>query len=580
MNLDSMKKVIRLPPLLSAVFLTTVVTTVYSGVSPIDYFEYTRNFWGLNLILTVCLYIFLLSVSYALKRTSTEYWFMLGSSLLFFLTISQTVRSEIFALASGAVFFALTYYSFRYGYVRLPALSRKGLIITAVLSMLFFMSFVGVLMALRTLSHRTPGFDFGLFAQMFEYMRTTGLPLTTYERGTLLSHFAVHVSPIYYLLLPFYALVPHPATLQVLQAVVVGSGIIPLCLLSKKLGNSNTATAVFSLVYAFSSGIMAGCFFDLHENMFLTPLILWLFYFIERDTDYSGIGILVFSILVMLVKEDAAVYVACIALYLIFSGRKLRLGFVLFALSVVYFAFCIQFLNQFGDGAMTNRYQEYMFRENGSLVDVIIAVITNPGIVLHKMFTQEKLMYVLLLTAPLCFLPFLNRKPAQWLLFIPLILINLMTRYPYQHKLFFQYSFGVCGILMYLTLKNFSEFQRKQKDILSIASLGITLILFCNLLTPKLRYIDEYYEYKEQNEIITETLSKLPHDGEYSVSTFLVAAMYDKKFVYELTPESRTEYIVIDLRYGDQQDVLEDFEEYGYIYEEKIDDAVVIMKKA
>jgi hypothetical protein len=56
--------------------------------------------------------------------------------------------------------------------------------------------------------------------------------------------------------------------------------------------------------------------------------------------------------------------------------------------------------------------------------------------------------------------------------------------------------------------------------------------------------------------------------------------MYDKKFVYELTPESRTEYIVIDLRYGDQQDVLEDFEEYGYIYEEKIDDAVVIMKKA
>jgi hypothetical protein len=60
----------------------------------------------------------------------------------------------------------------------------------------------------RVYSFSTPTYDFGIFAQMFHSMRTTGLPITTVERDGALSHFAVHVSPIYYLLLPFYAIFP------------------------------------------------------------------------------------------------------------------------------------------------------------------------------------------------------------------------------------------------------------------------------------------------------------------------------------------------------------------------------------
>ena len=73
-----------------------------------------------------------------------------------------------------------------------------------------------------------PTFDFGIFSQMFHQMRTTGLPVTTVERDGPLSHFAVHVSPIYYLLLPFYCIYPKPVTLQVLQAAVLASAVIPL----------------------------------------------------------------------------------------------------------------------------------------------------------------------------------------------------------------------------------------------------------------------------------------------------------------------------------------------------------------
>ena len=60
-------------------------------------------------------------------------------------------------------------------------------------------------------------FDIGLFSQMFHRMSTDLTAITTLERDRVLSHFAVHISPIFYLMLPFYKLFPHVETLEVLQ---------------------------------------------------------------------------------------------------------------------------------------------------------------------------------------------------------------------------------------------------------------------------------------------------------------------------------------------------------------------------
>lgn len=93
---------------------------------------------------------------------------------------------------------------------------RAGRILTAGFALAFF-AFVSLWTGCRVLAYRAPTYDFGIFSQMFHQMRTTGLPVTTVERDGALSHFAVHVSPIYYLLLPFYWICPRPVTLQVLQ---------------------------------------------------------------------------------------------------------------------------------------------------------------------------------------------------------------------------------------------------------------------------------------------------------------------------------------------------------------------------
>ena len=81
---------------------------------------------------------------------------------------------------------------------------------------IFFGFFVSAITVYRYLTYSSPNYDFGLFCNMFHNMKETGLPNITSERDMLLSHFAVHISPAYYLMLPFYMIFPSPVRILLL----------------------------------------------------------------------------------------------------------------------------------------------------------------------------------------------------------------------------------------------------------------------------------------------------------------------------------------------------------------------------
>ena len=68
--------------------------------------------------------------------------------------------------------------------------------------------------------------------------------------------------------------------------------------------------------------------------------------------------------------------------------------------------------------------------------------------------------------APLCFLPLMGKKPARLILLIPMLLINLMTRYSYGYNINFQYTLGSEAILYYLSDAEYSEKGEKRKKTL------------------------------------------------------------------------------------------------------------------
>lgn len=188
---------------------------------------------------------------------------------------------------------------------------------------------IGVLsriLVLRVQNFNTPNFDFGLFVQMFHYMDKTGLPLTTLERNTLLSHFQVHFSPIFYLLLPFYKLWPRPETLQILQILVAASALIPAFLIVRELRLPRGWQTALCALLLLHPGLSGSSLYDLHENCFLAPLILWLLWAALRR---KWAAFSVFALLLLGVKEDAFIYLFSVGLWLLcggIQGRDVQVG--------------------------------------------------------------------------------------------------------------------------------------------------------------------------------------------------------------------------------------------------------------
>ncbi len=419
----------------------------------------------------------------------------------------------------------------------------------------FFLT-VSIWTVARVFSFSVPTFDFGIFAQMFHSMKTTGLPITTVERDGPLSHFAVHVSPIYYLMLPFYCLVPHPATLQVLQAAVLASAVIPLWKLGKHHGLTPLARLLLCCLLLLYPAYAGGASYDLHENAFLTPLILWLFYGIDR----KSIGITAVSAaLTLMVKEDAAVYVAVIALYLLLRSVLSKdrewgivMGSLLLAGALGWFAAVTGYLAEHGDGVMTYRYKNFMYDGSGSLITVVKAVLLCPMKAVFECVDPEKLEFIALTLLPLGCLPLLTRRYERYLLLIPYLLVNLMSDYQYQHDIFFQYTYGATGCLIYLTLVNLADIRMDRVRLTALvmaAAIGAGCFAF--QIIPKVsRYTNKIVTYHGYYQQLRQVLDTVPEDASVAATTYYTTYYSNRDDLYDVRYSSldhmlSCEYIVV-----------------------------------
>lgn len=486
-----------------------------------------------------------------------------------------------------------------------PRESRKAhLRITIGLSIAFFL-FVCAWTVGRVYSFSTPSFDFGIFSQMFYRMKESGLPITTIERDGTLSHFAVHVSPICYLLLPFYWLVPTPATLQVLQAAVVTSSVIPLWKIGKHHGLSGAQRMLICGVLLLYPAFSGGTSYDLHENCFLTPLLLWLFYGIDRKNP----GITAISaLLTLMVKEDAAVYVAVIALWLILRSilrfqkkhaGDLITGIAMLAAALIWFFLATGYLAGIGDGVMTYRYDNFLYDGSSSLITVIRSVILNPMKAVYECADAEKLWFIAMTLLPLLGLPLLTRRYERYILLIPYILVNLMSDYPYQHNIFFQYTFGSIACLVYLTVINLADWKTDRLRLSAlILAAAVTTVSFCAVVIPKavaypVRCIQNWESYQE----VRDELSKIPEEASVTATTFYTTFLSQRETLYDVRYSSQehmleTQYIVLDIsagnnfaKYADSgkengfENLVKLLEENGYERITAIDDTLVIYRR-
>ncbi len=513
----------------------------------------------LVVITTVIIFLTIILFAMIVKNNSVIPIALLVSFLLFGCSltysgshVNQESSQNIFMnIAIGFIlFFVVTWISkedkLTVTALRLPKYTEW---IVAVTLLFLFTIGVSAVSIARYDAYMCHNFDFGIFAQMFENMRTTGLPNTTVERNILMSHFGVHFSPIYYLLLPFYAIYPHPETLLVIQAFFVGAGIIPVVLIGKKLNMTQSVIVSCCVLYIFFPTLSNGCLYDFHENKFLTVLIMWAMYFIVSN---KPIGTIVFSLLIMSVKEDAPIYVMAIALYVLVTRKKYILGGTLFGIATIYFVIATSIVNSLGDGIMTSRLDNYMLNPDDGFSGVIHTCFFNFGYFLSQIFTADKIMFMVWMLLPVGFAPFFSDKKSLFLLLIPMLVVDLMSNWQYQYDVKFQYTFGVAGLIVFMTMLILSESENKTKNKLILYGMSMSIITCFSLFFPRASVYTESAQKataftKQYNSLI----ATIPTNASITANGGYIPHMYNFPDLYQYPDmygkgNPKTEYVLVN----------------------------------
>ncbi len=566
---------------------------------------------GRVLLLTALGTVLLWGISRFVNTVSVERWCVVGifavlAAVSLRASYSKGLLGVCIVLLALLVVYAIRGWDSSPEPVFAPRSGHKACLwVTVGLTVIFFL-FVSVWTVSRIYNFSTPTYDFGIFSQMFYHMKESGLPMTTLERDGLMSHFLVHMSPIWYLLLPFYLLAPSPVTLQVLQAAVMSSAVIPLWRIGKDHGLSGVQRMLLCAVLLLYPAFSGGTSYDIHENCFLMPLLLWLFHGIDRKNTCI---ITISALLTLMVKEDAAVYVAVIALWLMVrtvlhwrkeNKKDLFTAVGLLLVSLLWFFLTTGFLARFGDGVMTYRYQNFMYDGDSSLLTVVLSVLLNPMKALFECMEEEKLYFFLLTMLPLLGLPLLTRRYERYILLIPYILINLMSDYKYQHDVFFQYTFGSAACLLYLTAVNLAELKLDRRRVLALAAAAtVSAACFCMTVIPKaLRYPIECIRELDAHRSIRSALSAIPEDAPVTATFTYTTFLSQRETLYDVGHASKehvlqTDYVVLglDVPEGDfrqyategEEDGFENFikflEENGYTVLDEVPEELVIYRR-
>ena len=444
---------------------------------------------------------------------------------------------------------------------------------------IFMFYHIASIVILRYKLFYSPNFDLGIPGQNFYYLKKIGIPFSTCERDVLVNHFLIHFSLIYYLILPIYFIFSHVITIQVVSAILISSSIMPIYLLCRKYKLTQMITIMICLIFCTYAPAICGIHYDFHENTFLFPLLLWLFYFYEKN---NSIGIFLFSVLVLLVKEDAAIYIIIFSIFMLFD-RKTRYGIPLLVISFLYFIIVTYFLKAHGTGIMIDRYDNLLY-DSSNMFGIIKTLLINPGYFLKQLITSpenniNKIKYIIELLLPLGFIPLYSKDKRNYLLLIPMLL-TLMTTYKYSYDINYHYSYGIMAFMFYLFIKN-------------IKDLNIKKYLFICLIAGILAYrtyafpylysnMNDYQQNKSELTNVEELLKEIPQSASVNASTFILPHLVNRNLIYEVYYHNDIpdiDYVVLDTRYDDYLTHYENYINNGYTKINEIKNIIIILKK-
>ncbi len=280
--------------------------------------------------------------------------------------------------------------------------------------------------------------DLGYYAQLTWELSQLQIPRSSIWRDAVWGN---HATFILAAAAPFLRLHPDPATLLVLQSVVLALGAVPAYCLGRRVWAQPLAGAVTAGAYLLYPPLQFANLFDFHADTFATPMLLAAFASIFAGrTGWA----LAWAGLLMMVKEDMALVACTFGLYVAAVHRRPS-GLGLAATAVAVFALLIWVVipswTQIPYFSVFNRWPHL----GNTPWELIASPVLRPDVFFSTFLQPERLGYLATLVVSLAGLPLL--APEVLAVGLPPLVSNLLSSVEMQYTIRGQYTATLTPIL-------------------------------------------------------------------------------------------------------------------------------------
>src|SRR5438132_1206947 len=281
--------------------------------------------------------------------------------------------------------------------------------------------------------------DLGYYAQLTWEMSQLQIPRSSIWHDAVWGN---HATFILAAAAPFLRLYPDPATLLVLQSIVLALGAVPAYCLGRRVWAEPSAGVVTAGVYLLYPPLQFANLFDFHADTFATPILLAAFASIFAGrTGWA----LVWACLLMLVKEDMVLVSLTFGLYVAAVQRRPS-GLGLAAAAAAVFALLIWVV-------IPNWVRSPFFSVHNPWShlgttpwELITSPLLRPGLFFGTVLRPERLGYLVMLVVPLAVLPSL--PPEIMAVGLPPLVATLLSTIAMQYTIRAQYTAALTPILI------------------------------------------------------------------------------------------------------------------------------------
>jgi uncharacterized membrane protein len=285
--------------------------------------------------------------------------------------------------------------------------------------------------------------------------------------------FGDHTSFILLLLVPIYWVYPHVAALLVIQSAALALGALPVYLLARRLLHDNIASTLLAAAFLLNPALQGGNIEQFHPECFLVPLVGFAIY--AAVTSKRKL-LIVTVVLCLLVKEDAALLVVPLGLWVAYRrdralGLKVMAGGVLaglIATEVVIRTFL----------GTPSLYTSSLL-PFGGVNGFLSTLLRKPGQVADYLTSGSRPFYLWQMSFPSAFL-FL-RAPSIAAIGLAVAAENVVSNLLYQHEIRYHYSLSLAAVLAMGTVFAIGALKAQRHRVLAVGAVAWCSLYACFL---------------------------------------------------------------------------------------------------